>query len=72
MGGRGTTLHTVDTGAGRGVGVDSTKHLPLYPSGKRPATHGTGGWVDLGAGLDGSGKLSPPTGIRRRTVQPVA
>ena len=33
-------------------------------------THFTGGWVGLRAGLDGR-KISPPTGIRSRTVQPV-
>jgi len=25
---------------------------PLYPLGRRPSAHGTGGWVGSGAGLD--------------------
>ena len=40
--------------------------LPLERSG----THFTGGWVGLRAGLDWW-KISPSTGIRSRTVQPV-
>ena len=30
--------------------------LAAIPSGKRPGTPYTGGWLDLGASLDGSGK----------------
>jgi hypothetical protein len=33
-------------------------------SAPRPGTHCTGGWVGPRAGLDGCGKISPPTGIR--------
>jgi len=43
---------------------------PLYPR-ERPGLHCIGGWVGLGAGLDGCGK-SPPPGFNPRTVQPVA
>jgi hypothetical protein len=32
--------------------------LTRLPPGRRPGTHGTGGWVDLGVGLDGCGKYS--------------
>ena len=50
------------------------RHAPAALSpGKRPGTHRIGGWVGLRAGLDGCGKSRPhPTGIRSRTVQPVA
>jgi hypothetical protein len=44
---------------------------PLYPR-ERPGTHCIGGWVGPRAGLDGSGKISPPPGFDPRTVQPVA
>ena len=27
-------------------------HTPIYPPGREPSTHYTGGWVGLGAGLD--------------------
>ena len=37
---------------------------PLYPPGKEPGTHCTGGWVGPKAGLDGCGKFLPLTGIR--------
>ena len=36
---------------------------PPYPR-EGPDTHCIGGWVSLRAGLDGYGKISPPTGIR--------
>jgi len=42
----------------------------IYPR-KRSGTHFTEGWVGPRAGLDGR-KISSPTGIRSRTVQPVA
>ena len=42
----------------------------LYPR-ERRGTHFTGGWVGPKAGLDGAENLFS-TGIRHRTVQPVA
>ena len=51
--------------------VVSTTSRPLY-SRERPGTHCVGGWVGLGAGLDGYGKSRPPPGFDPRTVQPVA
>ena len=38
---------------------------------ERPGTHFTGVWVAPRAGMDGR-KISPLTGIRFRTVEPVA
>jgi hypothetical protein len=44
--------------------VVGQRHAPVFlPPGKRPATHCIGGWVDLGANLDGSEKPRP-TGVR--------
>jgi hypothetical protein len=43
---------------------------PLFPW-ERPGTHCVGGWVPLGAGLDGCGKSGPPPGFDPQTVQPV-
>jgi len=31
---------------------------------ERHTTHRTGGWVGLGASLDGYGKISPPPGFK--------
>jgi len=42
----------------------------LYPL-ERPGTHCTGGWVGPRAVLEGA-ENRVPTGIRSRTVQPVA
>lgn len=47
--------------------VTSTTLWPLYPL-ERPGIHCTGGWVGLGAGLDGTENL----GLVPGTVQPVA
>jgi hypothetical protein len=44
---------------------------PLYPL-QRPGKHCIGGWVGLGAGLDGCGKSPSLPGFDNRTVQPVA
>jgi len=44
---------------GRRMWVVSTTLRPLYPR-KRPGTQCTGGWVGLGAGLDGKEILAPP------------
>jgi hypothetical protein len=41
----------------------------LYPQ-ERPGTHCTGGWVGLGAGLDGTENLTL-TGFDPRTFQPI-
>ena len=41
------------------------------PLGNSPVTNCTGGWVDLGAGLDGAEGLAL-IGFDPRTVQPVA
>jgi hypothetical protein len=38
----------------------------------RPDSHCTGGWVGLGAGLDGYGHYRFTAGFEPRTVQPVA
>ena len=47
------------------MGVGGQRHAPAaLPPGKRPGTHCTGGWVGRRAGLEGCGKISPPTGIR--------
>ena len=52
--------------------MSGQQHAPatLYPR-ERTGTHFTRGWVGHRAGLDGR-KISSPTGIRSRTVQPVA
>ena len=52
--------------------VSGQQHAPaaLYPQ-ERSGTHFTGGWVGPRTGLDGRKNLVP-TGIRSRTVQPVA
>jgi hypothetical protein len=54
------------------MGVSGQRHAPaaLYPRGKDPDTHCTGGWVDPRAGLDTEvrGKiLSPLPGIEPRS-----
>jgi hypothetical protein len=56
------------------MGVGGQHHAPAaLPTGKRPGTHCTGGWVGPRAGLDGCGKSPPPPpGFDRRTVQHVA
>jgi len=49
-------LHPIcDLGAGW-VWVDSTMPNLLYPPRNRPSSHCTGGWVGLGASLNGHGK----------------
>jgi hypothetical protein len=51
--------------------VGGQRHAPatLLPR-KRPPVHCIGGgWMGLGASLDGNGKS--PTGVKTRTVQPV-
>ena len=53
-----------------GLVVNDTPQ-PLYPQ-ERLGTHCTGGWAVPRACMDGCGKSHPPTGIRSRTVQPVA
>ena len=41
-------------------GVGGQRYGPaVLPSGKRPGTHCTGGWVGPRAGLDGCGKSRP-------------
>jgi len=49
---------------------DQRLALAALPSGKRPGTHCTGGWVGPRAGLDGWGK-TPSLGFDPRTVPPV-
>jgi len=45
--------------------VGGQYHAPAaVPQGRRPGTDCTGGWVSLGASLNGSGKISSPTGVR--------
>jgi hypothetical protein len=51
--------------------VNSTPRT-LYRPGKRPGTHCTEGWVDLGAGLDGCGKSRTTPGFDPLTVHAVA
>jgi hypothetical protein len=57
------------------MGVSGQRHAPaaLYPRGKDPGTHCTGGWVGPRAGLDtevrGKNQGSNPN---RPVVQPVA
>ena len=42
------------------VGVGGQSHASVAsPSGKRPGTHSTGGWVGRSVGLDGCGKSRP-------------
>ena len=67
--GRGIALLFHDRGTRRGWVVSSTPLAALYPR-ERPGTHFTGGWVGSGADLDGQ-KISLPSGVRYRTVQPV-
>jgi len=66
--GRGIVLLFHDRGTRRG-GWLAARLGRTYPR-ERPGTHCAGGWVGPGAGLDGR-KISSPTGIRSRTVQPV-
>jgi hypothetical protein len=54
------------------MGVSGQRHAPaaLYPRGKDPGTHCTGGWVGPGAGLDTEARgkiLSPLPGIEPRS-----
>jgi hypothetical protein len=54
------------------MGVSGLRHAPaaLYPRGKNPGTHRTGGWVGPRTGLDteATGKiLSPLPGIEPRS-----
>jgi len=53
-------------------GVSGQQHAPaaLYPR-EKPVTHFTGGWV-VPQGRSGRAENLVPTGIRSRTVQPVA
>ena len=45
--------------------VVNARPRPLYPAGKEPGIHCTGGWLGPRAGLEGCGKSAPaPTGIR--------
>ena len=69
MMGRGIALLFHDRGTRRRWVFSSTPR-PLYPR-NRSGTHFARGWVGPRAGLDGR-KISSPTGIRFRTVQPVA
>jgi hypothetical protein len=40
------------------------RHGPVaLPPGKSPGTHCTGGWLGLGAGLNGCGKFLAPIGV---------
>jgi hypothetical protein len=48
----------------RSIGVGGQRQAPAaLPPGKRQGTHCTGGWVGLGAGLDGNGKSRPHMGL---------
>ena len=51
--------------------VVTTMLRPIYPW-ERLGTHCTGGWVGLGASLDGHEKSRPPPGFGPGTVRPVA
>jgi len=51
--------------------VVSATPRPLYTR-ERPGIHCIGGWVGPRVGLDGCGKISPPTGFDPQTVNPVA
>jgi len=43
------------------MGVGGQPHDPAaFTPGKSPGTHGTGGWLGLGTGLEGQGKFRPP------------
>ena len=42
--------------------------LAAVPQGRRPGTDCTGGWVSLGASVNGSGKSHPPPGFETRNV----
>jgi hypothetical protein len=60
------------------MGVSGQHHAPaaLYPRGKDPGTHWTGGWVGLRAGLDTEARGKNPLPRRgsnpdRPVVQPV-
>jgi hypothetical protein len=55
------------------MGVSGQRHAPaaLYPRGKKPGTHCTGGWVGPRAGLDTEArgkKPLPPPGIEPRST----
>jgi hypothetical protein len=44
-------------------------HAPAaVPQGRRPGTDCTGGWANLGASANGSGKSHPPPGFETRIV----
>ena len=50
--------------------VGGRRHAPAaLPPGKRLVTYCTEGWLSLGAGLDGPGKISPRPRFKPRTVQ---
>jgi len=50
-------------GGGGGEVFVSATLRELYPPGKRPGTHFTGGCVGCGAGLDGCGKYHVQLGL---------
>jgi hypothetical protein len=61
------------------MGVSGQRHAPavLYPRGKDPGTHCTGGWVGPRAGLDTEARgkilcLCRESNFDRPIVQPVA
>jgi hypothetical protein len=61
------------------MGVSGQRHAPavLYPRGKDPGTHWTGGWVDQRACMDTEvrGKILCPcrgSNLDRPVVQPIA
>jgi hypothetical protein len=60
------------------MGVSGQRHDPaaLYPQGKDPGTHWTGGWVGPTAGLDTEARgkiLSPLSGIEPQSpIRPVS
>jgi len=68
--GRGIALLFHDLGTRSGWVVSSTPWAH-FTHRERPGTHFTWGWVGPRAGLDGRKNLVP-TGIRSRTVRPVA
>jgi hypothetical protein len=54
------------------MGVGGQHHAPAaLPTGKRPVTHCTGGWVGPRASMEGTENLAPPE-FDPRAVQPVA